>query len=67
MNAKQRRQIEAFLSRVQSRIDAERGLARLRGVRRTARAAAARRARDLALDLDYLRETYGTAGQGSAQ
>lgn len=68
MNARERKQCQAFVARVEARIAQELNLARSRGIRRSARAAAARRARDLSLDLDYLRTEYGfAAGQGRAQ
>lgn len=67
MNARDRRAVAQFFARLQTRIESETSLANAPGIRRTARTAAADRARDLTQDLDYLRDRYGnTAGQGRA-
>lgn len=68
MSARDTRAVAQFFARVEARIQSETALANMPGLRRTARTAAAHRARDLTLDLDYLRDRYGkTAGQGSAR
>lgn len=68
MKPRERQQVAAFFARVETRIEQETRLALSPGVRRTARTAAADRARDLTFDLDYLRDRYGmTAGQGRAR
>lgn len=58
VNARSRRQLEAFFARVEQRIAQERALASQDGLRRTARDAAAQRAEAFERDLGYLRATY---------
>lgn len=68
MNARDRRAVAQFFARVETRIASETALANAPGIRRTARTAAADRARTFASDLDYLRDRYGVAaGQGGAR
>lgn len=63
MTAKDRRQVAAFFSRVELRIEQERAVAEGQGFRASARQAAQARADALACDLDYLRDRYAGAAQ----
>lgn len=59
-----KREVSRFLSHVELRIEQLDNLAKMRGIRKTARAKAAQQAHQLRQDLDYLRGTYGASRAG---